>query len=211
MTGSIPRLYVILDAALIPSREADVAAQLAEAGVPLIQYRNKKATSRELFDISRAISGKLSRYAVRFIVNDRPDIAVLADAGGVHLGQEDLPVAEARRICGPDRLVGISTHDLAQVRAADQTGADYIAIGPIFATATKENPEAVVGAEFIRRARELTRKPLVGIGGITVDRAREVYAAGADCVCVARDLLKASDLTTRAQEYLALSRELFPK
>jgi thiamine-phosphate pyrophosphorylase len=176
-----------------------------------VQYRNKKATSRELFDISGAISGRLSGYAVRFIVNDRPDIAVLADAGGVHLGQEDLPVAEARKICSPGRWVGISTHNLAQVRVADQTGADYIAVGPIFATATKENPESVVGTEFIRRARELTRKPLVGIGGITVVRAREVYAAGADCVCVARDLLEASDLAARTQEYLALSREVFPK
>ncbi len=187
-----------------------MAATLAEAGVQLIQYRNKKATSRTFFDISNAICARLSGYAVRFIVNDRPDIAALVGAGGVHVGQDDLPVAEARLICGPERWVGLSTHNLEQVRAAEETTADYVAFGPVFATPTKERADPVVGLEMLRRARQLTTKPLVAIGGITFDGAKEVYAAGADSLAVIRDLAVASDPGARALEYLALARDVFP-
>ncbi len=212
MPGSrnIPRLYAILDAAFVSDAEEKIAATLAEAGVQLIQYRNKKATSRTFFDISNAICARLSGYAVRFIVNDRPDIAVLVGAGGVHVGQDDLPVADARLVCGPERWVGISTHNLKQVRAAEETTADYVAFGPVFATLTKERADPVVGLEMLRRARQLTTKPLVAIGGITFDSAKEVYAAGADSLAVIRDLAVASDPGARALEYLALARDVFP-
>ena len=209
-TEPIPRLYAILDAAVVAGAEAKTAATLAEAGVQLIQYRNKQATSRAFFDISDAICARLSGYAVRFIVNDRPDIALLVGAGGVHVGQDDLPVAEARTICGPEQWVGISTHSLEQVRAAQETSADYVAFGPVFATVTKERPDPVVGLEMLRRARRLTTKPLVAIGGITVERAREVYTAGADSLAVIRDLVAGPNPGARALEYLALARELFP-
>jgi thiamine-phosphate pyrophosphorylase len=139
---------------------------------------------------------------VRLIVNDRPDIALLADAGGVHVGQEDLGVEEARAICGRDRWVGVSTHSLEQLAAADLTSADYIAIGPIFPTATKKNPDPVVGTELLRKARQMTRKPLVAIGGITLERAAEVYRAGADSLAVIRDLICAPNPGVRAREYL---------
>jgi thiamine-phosphate pyrophosphorylase len=207
---NIPRLYAILDAAFVSDAEEKMAATLAEAGVQLIQYRNKKATSRTFFDISNAICARLSGYAVRFIVNDRPDIALLVGAGGVHVGQDDLPVAEARTICGPKQWVGISTHSLEQVRAAQETSADYVAFGPVFATVTKERPDPVVGLEMLRRARRSTTKPLVAIGGITVERAREVYTAGADSLAVIRDLVAGPNPGARALEYLALARELFP-
>ena len=182
-----------------------LAEKLAEAGVELIQYRNKNASSRELFEISRKLSTALAQRSVRFIVNDRSDIALLAGAGGVHVGQDDLGVEEARAICGADRWVGVSTHTLEQVAAADRTSADYIAFGPIFPTTTKQNPDAVVGMELLRRARQITRKPIVAIGGITLERADEVYGAGADSLAVVRDLICAANPAERAREYLKVA------
>src|SRR5258705_8558279 len=142
-----PKLYAILDPSLPTISEMILAETLGESGVELIQYRNKKAPSRELFEISRRLSSGLAKRGVRLIVNDRPDIALLSGAGGVHVGQDDLKVEEARAICGPDRWVGVSTHSLEQLAAADRTSADYIALGPIFPTATKKNPDPVVGTE----------------------------------------------------------------
>src|SRR5258708_33315365 len=184
-----PRLYAILDPSLLTISELVLAEMLAESGVELIQYRNKNAPSRELFEISLRLSTALARRGVRFIVNDRPDIALLAGAGGVHVGQEDLGVEEARAICGSERWVGVSTHTLEQVAAADRTSADYVAFGPIFPTTTKQNPDAVVGTELLRRARQITQKPIVAIGGITLERAAVVYSAGADSLAAGRWLL----------------------
>jgi thiamine-phosphate pyrophosphorylase len=200
-----PRLYAILDPALLTTSELVLAETLAGSGVELIQYRDKKASSRHLFEISRQLSTALARRGVRFIVNDRPDIALLTGAGGVHVGQEDLGVEEARAICGHERWVGVSTHTLEQVAAADRTSADYIAFGPIFPTTTKQNPDAVVGTERLRQVRQMTRKPVVAIGGITLERAAEVYAAGADSLAVARDLICAANPGQRAREYLEVA------
>jgi thiamine-phosphate pyrophosphorylase len=197
-----PRLYAIIDPTLLTSSELDLAAALAESGVELIQYRNKTASSRQFFEISRQLSSALTPRGVRLIVNDRADIALLAGAGGVHVGQEDLSVADARTICGADRWVGVSTHTLEQVAAADSTSADYVAFGPIFPTATKKNPDPVVGTELLRQARRMTRKPLVAIGGITLARAAEVYRAGADSLAVIRDLISVPNPAVRAREYL---------
>src|SRR3984893_10469059 len=173
MSLVIPPLYAILDPSLVTTTELFLAETLAESGVELIQYRNKNASSRELFEISLRLSTALAHRGVRFIVNDRPDIALLAGAGGVHVGQEDLGVEEARVVCGPQRWVGVSTHTLEQVAAAQRTSADYVAFGPMFPTTTKQNPDAVVGTELLRRARQMTRKPIVAIGGITLERAAE--------------------------------------
>jgi thiamine-phosphate pyrophosphorylase len=198
----IPPLYAILDPSLLTTSELMLAETLAESGVELIQYRNKNVSSRELFEISLRLSTAMAQRGVRFIVNDRPDIALLAGAGGVHVGQEDLGVEEARSICGPQRWVGVSTHTLEQVAVADRTSADYVAFGPIFPTTTKQNPDAVVGTELLRRARQITRKPLVAIGGITLERAGEVYGAGADSLAVVRDLICATSPGERARKYL---------
>ena len=197
-----PRLYAILDSTLLTISELDLAETLAGSGVELIQYRNKTASSRQFFEISRRLSSALGPRGVRLIVNDRPDIALLAGAGGVHVGQDDLSVEDARAVCGPDRWVGVSTHTLDQLAAADRTSADYIAFGPIFPTATKKNPDPVVGTELLRKARQMTKKPLVAIGGITLDRAAEVYRAGADSLAVIRDLICAPNPGVRAREYL---------
>jgi thiamine-phosphate pyrophosphorylase len=197
-----PRLYAIIDPTLLTISELDLAESLAGSGVELIQYRNKTASSRQFFEISRQLSSVLGPRGVRLVVNDRPDIALLAGAGGVHVGQDDLSVEDARAICGPDRWVGVSTHTLEQLAAADRTSADYIAVGPIFPTATKKNPDPVVGTELLRKARQMTKKPLVAIGGITLERAAEVYRAGADSLAVIRDLIRVPNPGVRAREFL---------
>jgi thiamine-phosphate pyrophosphorylase len=200
-----PRLYAIIEPTLLTISELALAEALAESGVELIQYRNKTASSRHIFEISLQLSKSLVPRGARFIVNDRPDITLLADAGGVHVGQEDLSVEDARAICGRERWVGVSTHSLEQVAAADRTSADYIAFGPIFPTSTKQNPDAVVGTELLRRARKMTTKPIVAIGGITLERAAEVYRAGADSLAVIRDLMCAENPSARAREFLAVA------
>jgi thiamine-phosphate pyrophosphorylase len=197
-----PRLYAIIDPTLLTSSELDLAAALAESGVELIQYRNKTASSRQFFEISQQLANVLKPRGVRFIVNDRADIALLSGAGGVHVGQEDLSVEDARAICGPDRWVGVSTHTLEQVAEANLTSADYIAFGPIFPTATKKNPDPVVGTELLRQVRRMTKKPVVAIGGITLERAAEVNRAGADSLAVIRDLISVPNPAVRAREYL---------
>ena len=203
-----PPLYAIIDAALLKTSELSFVEMMAESGVELLQYRNKRASSRELFEASRSISATLSRlakpgsYKPSFIVNDRADIAILANTQGVHVGQQDLNVEEARAIVGPDILVGVSTHSLEQLDAADKTSADYIAFGPIFPTSSKENPDPVVGLRLLREARQHTRKPLVAIGGITLERAAEVFRAGADSLAVARDLIVSENPAARAQLFL---------
>src|SRR5208282_1702388 len=135
----LPRLYVILDAALITSPERDCAASLAEAGVRLLQYRNKSVSSSQYLDSCRGLADFLGPRGVSFFVNDRPDIAFLAGAAGVHVGQDDLEVEQARRVEGPDKLVGVSTHNLEQFEKAAASSADYIAVGPIFSTSSKAN------------------------------------------------------------------------
>lgn len=198
-----PALYAILDASLTPDPAA-LARKLAAAGVQLMQLRDKRGTSRKIHEETRELRSLQGR-GVRIIVNDRPDIAAITGASGVHVGQDDLPVEDARKICKPPLWVGVSTHNLNQLREADATSADYIAVGPVFPTETKENPDPVVGLELLRAARQLTRKPLVAIGGITIESAAEVYAAGADSLAVIRDLALAANPQQRAREYLAVA------
>lgn len=201
-----PPLYAVLDEDLLNTPAPKCARELISAGVELIQYRAKHSSSREYFEVCSNLAETLAIRNARFVVNDRPDIAAMIGAGGVHVGQEDLPPDDARRICGSGRWVGVSTHTLEQVRAAAKTSADYIAVGPIFATSTKEKPDAVVGTSFIREARKLTQKPIVAIGGITRERAAEVYEAGADSIAVIRDLLETRDLAGRAREFLSIAK-----
>jgi thiamine-phosphate pyrophosphorylase len=200
-----PPLYAILDPSLIYRPLVPFAENLASAGVRLMQLRDKGATSAKLFAQSRDLAAALAPHGVRFIVNDRPDIASIVQSGGVHVGQDDLPVEDARRIVGPSHWVGVSTHNLEQFREANATSAEYIAVGPIFPTASKENPDPVVGLALLREVRRLTAKPLVAIGGITLENAADVFRAGADSVAVIRDLLAASDPAQRAREFLAVA------
>jgi thiamine-phosphate pyrophosphorylase len=198
----MPRLYVILDAGLMTGSPDKTAKQLIEAGVRMLQYRSKTGSARQTLEISRQLAEIARKNDAVFFVNDRPDIARLSGAAGVHVGQTDLSVQDARIVIGVDRWIGVSTHNEEQFHRATNTAADYIAVGPIYATNSKENCEPVVGTEFIRRVRGLTAKPIVAIGGITLGRAAEVIAAGADSVAVIRDILKAEDPGTRARQFL---------
>jgi thiamine-phosphate pyrophosphorylase len=208
MKLALPRLYAIIDAALLKTSELSTAESLADSGVQLIQYRNKQIPPRRLLGVSRSLIEICRSRGARYVVNDRADVAAVAGAEGLHVGQADLAVEDARALCGAACWIGVSTHTLEQVREADRTSADYIAVGPIFATSTKERPDPVVGIEFVRKARVLTRKPLVAIGGLTLERAADVYRAGADSLAVARDLICAPDPSVRAREYLHLAATL---
>ncbi len=186
----LPRLYAILDASAHADIECLVAfsQELRAAGCTLLQYRNKSGNARLMLEQARQLKKHLGS-SVRLIMNDRADLCLAAGFDGVHVGQEDLSPAAVRSMIGPERWLGVSTHNPEQLREADLTSADYLAIGPVFATSSKENPDPVVGLEGVRRARSLTRKPLVAIGGITRGNAASVIEAGADSVAVISDLL----------------------
>lgn len=206
----LPRLYVILDRALLTVPETACALRLTDAGVRLLQYRHKAASARELLEHSRQLSKALIPQGVTFIVNDRADVAALSGASGVHLGQEDLDVEAARSVMGAGKLVGVSTHNFEQFQKATTSSADYIAVGPVFSTATKSNPDPVVGTELLRRVRPLSDKPIVAIGGITLERAVEALQAGADSVAVISDILRAPDPARQARQYIDLLEAVKP-
>jgi thiamine-phosphate pyrophosphorylase len=195
----LPHLYAIIDTAVVPNPVA-FARELVAGGVTLIQYRNKQGSAREMLSHARELKRVLPQN-VQLIMNDRADLCLAADFGGVHVGQGDLSVEGARRVCGLPLIVGVSTHNLEQVALANESTADYVAFGPVFATRSKENPAPVVGLEGIRAARAMTRKPLVAIGGITRENGRDVMAAGADAVAVISELI--SEPREAAEEILA--------
>lgn len=207
-TPPLPKLYAIVDAQVLAKRSvalADFATELRAAGVSLLQYRDKKGSPQAILQAAAALSDAFAGTSCRLIMNDRADLAVLTRFDGVHVGHLDLCPNDARRVVGASRWVGVSTHTDNQVRAANLTGADYIAIGPVFATGTKLDTEPVVGLEGIRRARDLTRKPLVAIGGITRANARSVIDAGADSVAVISALLAPRESAEKvARDFLEL-------
>jgi thiamine-phosphate pyrophosphorylase len=206
----LPRLYPILDAGCFPDAPSLIAAaeQLASAGVTLIQYRNKSGNAPVMLEQARELRRQSRARApalhLRLIMNDRADLCLVAEFDGVHVGQEDLLPESVRGLVGPERWLGVSTHNPEQVREADQTSADYLAIGPVFSTSSKERPDPVVGLEGVRRARQLTRKPLVAIGGITRANAASVIEAGADSVAVISDLLR--EPRKSAEEFFRILR-----
>jgi thiamine-phosphate pyrophosphorylase len=182
-----PRLYPIVDEGVLARHGLDVrsfAAELRAAGVQLLQYRNKVGGPQEVLRSAEVIHEVMVGSSCRLIMNDRADLAVIAGWDGVHVGQGDLSPEDARRVVGAERWVGVSTHTEEQVRVADASYADYVAVGPVFVTGTKMDAEPVIGLEGVRRARALTTKPIVAIGGITRANARSVIDAGADSVAV---------------------------
>jgi thiamine-phosphate pyrophosphorylase len=208
----LPKLYAITDTQLSNYPPAEIVSLLLAGGARLIQLREKEASAKELLDAARACLPLTRAAGAKLIINDRVDVALTADADGVHLGQDDLTVEEAREILGPDKLIGLSTHSLEQLQQALQTSADYLAVGPVYATTSKENPDPVVGLELVTVAKALCDRPLVAIGGITVERAPAVVAAGADSVAVISalypwpeklDLLSKPDITGQVRKFLA--------
>lgn len=206
---SLPRLYAILDASCFSDSEAlfRAAEDLVSADVTLIQYRNKSGDAHHILNQVRELRRR-SRTRVsaphvpRLIMNDRADLCLAAEFHGVHVGHDDLSPESVRKIIEPERWLGLSTHNAQQVEVADRTSADYIAIGPVFATASKTKPDPVVGLIGVRQARDLTGKPLVAIGGITRENCRAVIEAGADSVAVISDLIR--EPRKSAEEFLRI-------
>jgi thiamine-phosphate pyrophosphorylase len=206
----ISRLYAIVDAGVLAARGIRLrkfAVGLRAAGVGLVQYRDKTGSPQEVLRAGSVLRELFAGTDCQLILNDRADLATLANYDGVHVGQGDLGPQDARTVMGTDRIVGVSTHTDEQVRAADASCANYVAIGPVFATGTKADTEPVVGLEGVRRARALTTKPLVAIGGITRENARSVIEAGADSVAVISALLAEGESVEKvARDFLELLR-----
>jgi len=200
---TLPRLYAILDPSCFQSGEAlfDAAQKWCEGGVSLLQYRNKSGSARETLEQARELRQRLGNK-VQLIMDDRADLAVAAGFDGVHVGQDDLSADAARKIIGKKLWLGVSTHNPEQITEADQTSADYLAIGPVFLTRSKENPDPVVGLEGVRIARKQTTKPLVAIGGITRRNCCAAIEAGADSVAVISDLVR--EPRKSAEEFLRI-------
>lgn len=207
LPGIFP-LYPILDLAVLQRPPEPVLAGLAGAGAQWVQLRGKDLSSGDLFRECRRLVALARPLGLKVIVNDRADLAWLSGADGVHLGQDDLPAAEARKLLGEQAIIGFSTHGLEQARQAQDSPADYVAIGPVFPTQTKENPDPVVARQELEAVRECVSKPLVAIGGITLENARPLFRSGVDSVAVIRDLLLAADIRQRAAGYRDLARQV---
>ena len=199
----LPPLYAIVDPLDTGRDPVALAAAFLEGGARLLQLRLKHATPRELLAAAAAICPLVHAAGALFLVNDRPDVARAVAADGVHLGQDDVPVAAARRVLGPGALIGVSTHDLDEARAGEADGADYLGIGPVYETTSKTRPLAPRGLELVRAARATVRLPLVAIGGITAATASAVRAAGADAVAMIAALVRAPDPAAAVREALA--------
>jgi thiamine-phosphate pyrophosphorylase len=202
MHFSLPRLYPITDTLIGGLSHAEQVERLAAGGATLIQLREKRASPLEFYRAALAALAAARSAGVRLIINDRVDVAIAVKADGVHLGQDDLPPDRARLLLGEERIIGLSTHTLQQALEADSAPVDYIAFGPVFPTSTKEKADAVVGLEGISEVKSRVSKPLVAIGGITLENAWSVIDAGADSVAVISDVLKASDIEGRVRCYL---------
>lgn len=197
---TLPRLYAIVDLAAVADPIAH-AQELFAGGVTLLQVRDKTERPAHTLSIAREIR-RIAPRGARLIMNDRADLCLAARFDGVHVGQEDMSPRGARRVCPAPLWVGVSTHNLDQLRAADSAPVDHIAFGPIFVTTSKERPDPIVGLDMLAQARKLTKKPLVAIGGITLENCRSVLAAGADTVAVISALTNSPQRT--AAEFLRI-------
>ncbi len=201
---SLHGLYIILDPAAFPGRElVDLLSAAAEAGARLFQYRDKSASMKDAYQQAVRLRQASADAGALLIINDRCDLALSVDADGVHLGQQDLPLPHARRLMGPEKLIGVSTHRMEEVDQATREGADYLGFGPIFDTGTKPDHEPVVGIEGLRQARARTRLPIIAIGGLTLANSRSVVEAGADGIAVVSTVAKASDVRATVRDLLA--------
>jgi thiamine-phosphate pyrophosphorylase len=203
----LPRFYPILDIEAAARQGVDpakAAQQILAAGAQILQFRYKRFLSKEAFALAEFIAIEAKKAGSTLVVNDRADLAKLLGAA-LHLGQDDLPPADARKIVSAETVVGFSTHNEAQLRGAASEPVDYIALGPIFGTVTKENPDPTVGLAELKRLRPLSARPVVAIGGITRANALAAIEAGADSVAVIGDLFPADgNIRARAEEWLRL-------
>ena len=197
-------LYVILDSSVSSNRPlVDVLKASATAGAKIFQYRNKTASMKVAYEEALPLSKVAQELGVLFIINDRCDLALAVEADGVHLGQGDVPLNLARKIMGPDKLIGISTHSREQVMAATAGQPDYLGFGPIFTPGSKLDHDPVVGLQGLRTIRPLITLPIFAIGGITADRTEDVIRAGADGVAVISAILKAPDIAQAVTDFVS--------
>jgi thiamine-phosphate pyrophosphorylase len=207
----LPSFYPILDPEIAARHRINpiaAAEQILEGGATILQFRHKGFFSREVFAQLQRVAELCHSAGALFVVNDRADLAAITGAA-LHLGQEDLTPSTARKVVGPKTLIGFSTHNEPQLRDAAAEPADYLALGPIFVTPSKENPSPVVGLNELRRLRPLTSRPLVAIGGITRATAQSVLAAGADSVAIIGDLFaEDGNVRTRTEDWIALTRDI---
>jgi thiamine-phosphate pyrophosphorylase len=210
MSRSLPGFYAIIDAGVLVKRGVDLsyfAKAVRDAGVQLVQYRDKDADPQTILRNAEIIRDIFAGSGCLLIMNDRADLAVLAGWDGVHVGQDDLSPEDARKVVGTERWVGVSTHTEDQVRIAELSCADYVAVGPVFATGTKQDAEPVIGLAGVTLARTLTTKPMVAIGGITKANARSVIEAGADSVAVISALIVEGESVEKvARDFLDVLR-----
>lgn len=206
----LPKLYPVLDTELLSRRglkPGEAAEAILEGGARILQFRHKTFFSRDVFDQAARIAELCRAANALFVINDRADVAMLLDAS-LHLGQEDLAPRDARAIMPEGAIIGFSTHNEGQLRAGDREPVDYLAIGPIFSTASKQNPDPVVGLDQLRGLRAITKKPLVAIGGITLETAPAVFQAGADSVAIIAGLypepLSKASLRSRVEEWITM-------
>jgi len=177
----------------------ELAKKLCAGGARLLQLRVKDLPTREFLPIAHEVRLICQQAGCLLIINDRADVALAVEADGVHVGQEDLPLVAARKVLGPHKIIGVSTHDAEQAVTAERGGADYIGFGPVFGTSTKATSYSARGLEQLREIRALVRLPIVAIGGITADRASSVLAVGADAVAMISDLVLADDVTDKVR------------
>lgn len=204
LSSPLSGLYVILDPDASRERPLlDILKQAADGGARLFQYRNKTASMLAAYREAAALRRAAQDVGATFLVNDRCDLALAVEADGVHLGQQDLPIEMARAILGAGKLIGVSTHTDAQVRAAAQAGADYLGFGPVFTPLSKRNHEPIVGIEGLRRIRGLTTLPVFAIGGITPDRVPALAEVGADGVAVISAIAQAADVTAAVRAFVS--------
>ena len=204
MSLHLPPLYAILDPEQTKNRSVDlVMEQLLEGGAKILQLRVKSLPPRDFLDLARRVRAQTRAAGCQLIVNDRLDIALACDADGVHLGQDDLPLAAGKKLLG-DRIVGISTHDVAQAQEAERHGADYIGFGPMFGTTTKNTGLSARGIDMLKQIRAAVKIPIVAIGGINEQNVSQVWQAGADSAAIISDILAAEDIAGKVRRIRAL-------
>lgn len=202
----IPPLYLIIDSFLTPAADIEkTATDIMDGGAKILQLRAKKLSSKEFLETARIIRKITKDRGAVFIVNDRVDIALMTDADGVHLGQDDLPVREARRLLGNDKIIGYSTHNMREARVAKKLPVDYISFGPIFPTKTKEDAQTPKGIKGLSEIRKAVNIPIVAIGGITETNLIYVLKEGADSAAMISEILTVKDISKKVNRLISVA------
>ncbi|MCQ2138251.1 MAG: thiamine phosphate synthase [Bacteroidales bacterium] len=199
------RLYLVTDRALAGGRDIeDIVRESVEGGATMVQLREKDIDTRDFIELALRLKKVLAPYGVPLIINDRVDVALASDADGVHIGQSDMPYAMARRILGPDKIIGLSVENFAQIEEANSLDVDYIGVSPVFATPTKTDTAAPFGLEGLRRAVEMSVHPTVAIGGMNASTAADVISTGTDGIAVVSAIVCAASPRKASEELLEI-------